>query len=163
MHRWNSKLRLVAVAVLAVTAGFAQQAQENPLTNPRVRRLGDQLRCQCPCGSTVTGCNMLHCESSEPMRAKLLQMVNGGMSDAAILDTFVKQYGTQILERPPAEGFNLLGYVMPFIAILVGLAFVWWVIQRFRKPLAVAGGPPIDDATLERYQARIDKDLEKLD
>jgi cytochrome c-type biogenesis protein CcmH/NrfF len=65
--------------------------------------------------------------------------------------------------KPPAQGFNLLGYVMPFAAILVGLAFVWWVIKRFRKPLAVADGLEIDPAVLERYQERIDKDLEKLD
>jgi cytochrome c-type biogenesis protein CcmH len=90
-------------------------------------------------------------------------MVNSGMSDAAILDNFVKQYGTQILEKPPAQGFNLLGYLMPFIVILMGLAFVWWLIQHFRKPLSLAEGPQIDAAVLERYQERIERDLEKLD
>jgi cytochrome c-type biogenesis protein CcmH len=160
MFRSKGSPRLAALALVASAIAFAQV---NPLTNPRVRRLGDQLRCQCPCGSTVTGCNMLHCESSEPMRARLLEMVNAGMSDGAILDAFAQKYGKQILEKPPAEGFNLLGYLMPFIGIALGLAFVWWIIQRFRRPLAVAGGPAIDDETLARYQARIDKDLEKLD
>jgi hypothetical protein len=52
---------------------------------------------------------------------------------------------------------------MPFAAIAMGLAFVWWVIRRFRRPLALAGGPEMDPATLARYQERIDKELEKLD
>jgi len=125
---------------------------------------------------------MLGCSHSKPMREKLLAMVNGTyidpeaaarypgyrqvggwMSDAAILDAFVKEYGVQILVRPPARGFNLLGYVMPFIGIALGLVFVWWAIKRFRKPLAVAAGPELDDATFAAYQAQIEKDLEKLD
>lgn len=90
-------------------------------------------------------------------------MVNAGASDSAIIGSFVKQYGPRILLKPPAEGFNLVGWLMPFAAIAMGLAFVWWVIRRFRRPLALAGGPEMDPATLARYQERIDKELEKLD
>ena len=91
-------------------------------------------------------------------------MVNAGMSDAAILDTFVQENGLQILVRPPAQGFNLLGYVMPFVGIALGLLFVWVVIKRFRKPAPAPEGPAVDDATLASYQAQIEKDLEeKLD
>ncbi len=128
-----------------------------PLENPRVRLLGDQLGCLCGCGSSVTSCNMLHCHFSEPARQKLLTMVSAGMSDSDIFAAFVKDYGPQILLKPPAEGFNLLGWVMPFVAIAAGLAAVWWFIQRFRKPLAA--GPEPDAATL----ARVERELENLD
>ena len=67
----------------------------------------------------------------------------------------------ELLKRVAREG--LLGYVVPFIGIALGLAFVWLVIKRFRKPLSVAGGPEIDDAAFASYQAQIEKDLEKLD
>lgn len=157
MRRLRSSLLVFALAALCLAQGTT------PLANPRVRRLGDQLMCLCGCGSSVTSCNMLECSHSGPARQKLLAMVNAGMSDQAILDAFVQQYGLQILVRPPAQGFNLLGYVMPFAGILVGLAFVWWVIKRFRKPLAVAAGPELDPDTLARYRARIDRELEKLD
>jgi len=106
---------------------------------------------------------MLDCSFSRPARQKLLAMVNAGASDSAIIGSFVKQYGPRILLKPPAEGFNLVGWLMPFAAIAMGLAFVWWVIRRFRRPLALAGGPEMDPATLARYQERIDKELEKLD
>jgi cytochrome c-type biogenesis protein CcmH len=130
----------------------------SPLENARVRRLGDQLVCLCGCGSSVTSCNMLHCEFSDPARQKLLRMVNAGASDSEILASFVREYGQRILLKPPSEGFNLLGWLMPFIAIAAGLTFVWWVIQRFRKPLPVTALEP-DPAML----ARVEKDLENLD
>ena len=157
MRRWKSSLLLLALAALSLAQGG------NPLENARVRRLGDQLACLCGCGSSLTSCNMLHCHISEPARDKLLSLVNAGMSDASIFASFVSDFGERILLKPPAEGFNLLGYLTPFIAILVGLAFVWWVIKRFRKPLAAAAGPQPDAATLARYQERIEQDLEKLE
>jgi len=128
-----------------------------PLENPRVRQLGDQLACLCGCGSSVTSCNMLHCHFSDPARQKLLAMVKAGMSDQAIFAAFVKDYGPQVLLKPPAEGFNLLGWIMPFVAIAIGLAAVWWFIQRFRKPLPA--GPEPDAVTL----ARVEKDLENFE
>lgn len=157
-------MRLLRSSLLALALAAASLPQGgSPLENARVRRLGDQLACLCGCGSTITSCNMLHCHFAEPAREKLLAMVDAGESDAAILDAFVKEYGKRILLKPPAEGFNLLGWIMPFVALALGLAVVWWLIQRFRKPLAVAGGPDLDPAALARYQERIEKDLEKLD
>jgi cytochrome c-type biogenesis protein CcmH len=150
------------LAGLALLAALCLGQGARPLENPRVRQLGEQLVCLCGCGSSVTSCNMLNCHFSEPAREELLTMVNAGMSDKAIFDAFVQKYGKQVLMRPPAEGFDLLGYLMPFVAILLGLTLVWWLIQRFRKPLAVAAGPQVDDAALDRYRERIEKDLEKL-
>ncbi|MGD0014924.1 MAG: cytochrome c-type biogenesis protein [Bryobacteraceae bacterium] len=157
MRRLKSSVLVIVLAALCAAQGM------NPLTNERVRRLGDQLQCLCGCGSSITSCNMLQCHFAGPARVKLLEMVNAGLSDQAILDAFVKAYGPRILLKPPAEGFNLLGWVMPFIGILVGLALVWYVIRRFRRPAALAAGPEMDAATLARYQERIEKDLEKLD
>jgi cytochrome c-type biogenesis protein CcmH/NrfF len=158
MRRLKSSLLVLVLAGVCLA-----QSTTTPLANPRVRRLGDQLMCLCGCGATITGCNMLGCSHSKPARERLLAMVNSGESDSAILATFVQENGVEILAKPPAQGFNLLGYVVPFIGIALGLAFVWVVIKRFRKPLAVAGGPEIDDAAFASYQAQIEKDLEKLD
>ena len=152
LRRLRSSLLLLTAAALLLGQGGS------PLENPRVRHLGDQLACLCGCGSSVTSCNMLQCHFSDPARQKLLSMVNAGASDSEIFASFVRDYGQRVLLKPPSDGFNLLGWLMPFIAIAAGLAFVWWVIQRFRKPLAVAVLEP-DPAML----ARVEKDLENLD
>jgi cytochrome c-type biogenesis protein CcmH len=157
MPRLKSSLLVLALAALCLAQSTT------PLANPRVRRLGDQLMCLCGCGATVTSCNMLGCQHSKPAREKLLAMVNAGESDSAILASFVQESGLEILAKPPAQGFNLLGYVVPFVGIALGLTFVWFVIKRFRKPAALAAGPELDDAAYAGYKAQIDRDLEKLD
>ncbi len=154
---------LSALLLLLVTAALLVGQTGNPLANPRVRRLGDLLACKCGCGASVTSCNMLHCEHSEPARAKLAKMVDAGMTDQAILDAFVNEYGPDILLRPPVKGFNLVGYVMPFLALMAGLALVWWLMKRLHRPLAPTAGPSLDPGTFARYQEQIEKDLEKMD
>lgn len=151
-RRLRSSLLLLAVAALMLGQGGI------PLENARVRRLGDELACLCGCGSSITSCNMLECHFAGPARQKLLSMVNAGLSDSQIFAAFVKEYGQRVLLKPPSEGFNLLGWVMPFLALAAGLVLVWWFIRRFHRPLAVAGPEP-DPAML----ARIEKDLENLD
>lgn len=144
----------------APVAEAGQAPAVSPLTNPEVRRIGEKLLCLCGCGSTVTSCNMQHCGFSDPARIKILKMVEAGKSEEEILASFVSENGLRVLVKPPAEGFNLVGWLMPFAGIAVGLTFVWLMIQRFRRPLAAA---PADDAALARYRNRIEKDLERLD
>jgi cytochrome c-type biogenesis protein CcmH len=154
------RLKTALLGALVAVLSFAQSG--SPLTNPEVRRIGEQLLCLCGCGSTVTSCNMQHCHFSDPAREKLLTMVNAGMGEKEILAAFVKENGLRVLVKPPAEGFNLVGWVMPVVGLAAGFAVVWFVIRRFRRP-APAGAPPVDDAVLARYQQRIDRDLDRLE
>jgi cytochrome c-type biogenesis protein CcmH/NrfF len=146
-----------------------------PLENPRVRSIGELLSCQCGCGSSVTSCNMMNCHSSGPLRDRLLKMVEAGVSDEQILATFENEYGKIILRKPPAQGFYLISWVMPFVGLGGGLAVVWFVLQRIlaRRPAAAAGGASADlsvDAGAEpdspelaRYRERIEKELSDMD
>lgn len=163
MRRWRSSLFLFTL----VAAGLAQTGG-TPLTNADVRRVGETLRCMCGCSYTVTSCNMLSCSGAEPARAKLLELVQKGLSDDAVREEFVKIHGRVVLTKPPSDGFNLVGWVMPFVATGVGLALVVWLISRlYRRPsLAVAGGVPsgpVESDELKRYREEIEKDLSKLD
>ncbi|MCW5980059.1 MAG: cytochrome c-type biogenesis protein CcmH [Bryobacteraceae bacterium] len=147
--------------LLIAAAALAQQP--TPLVNPEVRRIGEQLRCMCgSCVYTLTSCNMLSCSGAESGRAKLLAMVEKGLTEEEIKAEFVRAHGVMVLTKPPAEGFNLVGWVMPFVALIGGLFIVWWVIKRFlqRPATAPAGG---DDELFSRYQSRIEQDLTKLD
>lgn len=157
MRRWLSSLFLL---ILAVTS-LAQTASQ--LQTDAVKRVGMKLACLCgTCNNTVTECQMLECHYSKPAKARIAALLAAGKSDQEIIDGFVKEYGKRALAAPPAEGFNLLAWVMPFAAIAAGLGVIWVFIRRFRKPLAVAG-TPADAEMLSRYQERIDKDLEKFD
>jgi cytochrome c-type biogenesis protein CcmH/NrfF len=142
-----------------------------PMQNPRVRSVGELLSCQCGCGASLSSCNMQNCHSAGPLRAELLRMVEAGVSDDQILATFEREYGKIILRKPPAEGFYLIGWVMPFVGLGGGLALIWFILQRYiaRRPAAAAAGTSIavgaepDSPELARYRERIEKELSDME
>ena len=157
MRRYRTSILIVLLAAVCLGQSASQ------LQTEAVRRVGSQLACLCGgCNNTVGDCPMLECHFALPARQRIASLQAMGKSDAEIIDEFVQRYGKQVLAVPPAEGFNLLAWVMPFVAIAAGLAIVWMFIQRFRRPVAASRGLA-DQATLSRYQAQIEKDLTKLD
>ena len=155
------RLRTSILAVLLAAVSLGQSASQ--LQTEAVRRVGSKLACLCGgCKNTVADCQMIECHYSKPARERIAELQAAGRSDAEIIDEFVRKNGKQALAAPPAEGFNLLAWVMPFVAIAAGLGMIWAFIQRFRKPLA-ASNALADTATLSHYQEQIERDLKKLD
>jgi cytochrome c-type biogenesis protein CcmH len=153
----NSFLILVLTAVC-----LPQTATQ--LVTPEIRRVGDKLACKCGvCNNTVATCQMLECHYSLPARQKIDVMQKQGQSDEVIVASFVKESGLSALAAPPAEGFNILGYLMPFIAILFGLAGLLLYMKKYRPKTTPAAIPTLDNEMLARYRDRIDKDMAKLD
>jgi cytochrome c-type biogenesis protein CcmH len=150
--------RVFAVGLLAALS-LGQVSSE--LVTEDIRRVGSKLACLCgSCKNSVGDCAMLACHYSKPAREKIKAMQAEGKSDQEIVDAFVKEEGIRALVTPPAEGFNLLAWAMPFVMIGIGLGAIWWFIRRFSKP---AAAPGIDPRIVERYQDAIEKDLSKLD
>src|SRR5215218_9132115 len=115
----KSKSRLLLVLALASIC-LSQTATK--LVTPEIRRVGDKLACKCgACNNTVATCQMLECHYSLPARERIGQMQKAGMDDKTIVDAFVKEGGLAALAAPPTDGFNLLAWVMPFIAISFGV------------------------------------------
>lgn len=145
-----------------LTAGLCLAQSSTEFLTPAVRRVGDKLACLCgSCKNTVATCQMLGCHYSSPARETIAKLQATGMSDQAIVDEFVKKEGLKALAVPPTEGFSLLGWAMPFVAIGIGLAVIYLFIKRFHKP--AAAGAPIDNAVLDKYHEQIEKDLAKLE
>jgi cytochrome c-type biogenesis protein CcmH len=157
MRRWKNSLLILLVAVIAL----AQTDSAVAVLTPAVKRVGARLACLCgSCKNSVADCAMLHCHYSGPAREKIAKMLAQGMTDDQIVDSFVKEQGLRALVVPPAEGFNIMAWVMPFAMIAIGLWAIWLFIRRFRKPATV---PDLDPAVLDRYRDRIEKDLSKLE
>ena len=153
-------------ALLFALTGVALSQAPSSLTTPEIRRVGDKLACKCgACNNTVASCQMIGCGYATPAREKIAAALKQGSSDQSIIDGFVKEMGIVALAVPPTEGFNLLGWVMPFVVIALGLASILIYWKRFRKP-AVAEGPatparnPVVD---ERYRKRIEAELAELE
>lgn len=162
--RNRPSLRSKLLLALALTAALLQGTV--PLTNERVRRLGDMLQCKCGCYASITGCNMINCHFSDPVRTQLLEMVEQGKSDDQIFAEMVRVYGKEIMMKPPAEGFYLLSWVMPFAGLAAGLGLVYLLLQSWKRKAATAAGhadAAVESAELARYKDRIEKDLDDLE
>jgi cytochrome c-type biogenesis protein CcmH/NrfF len=87
-------------------------------------------------------------------------MQASGMSDEAIIDQFIAEYGQGIYRADP----NAWGWVVPYASIGFGLVAIWLFIRRFRKPRPVPElGPAPEDPALAKYNEQIEKDLARLD
>jgi cytochrome c-type biogenesis protein CcmH/NrfF len=85
------------------------------------------------------------------------------MTETQIVDDFVAKYGKLILSAPTAEGFDLVAWTLPVIALLAGLIVVYGVIFKWtrRKPVLAQGQGGA--AIPEEYQNRLERELKDLD
>ena len=158
------RLKNSFLAVLLAVAALAQSS--SALLTPEIRRVGGRLACLCgTCNNTVGDCPMLECHYTKPMRERIAAMQKLGMSDEEIVNAVVKDKGLQALAAPPEEGFNLLAWIMPWIAVSLGLVAIWVFISRLnrKKAVAAAAAPELDPEVLKHYRENIEKDLAKLD
>lgn len=130
--------------------------------------LEHRIRCQCGCTLDVYTCRTtdFSCQVSPAMHRDVMALVSGGYTAEEIIESFVDVYGERALMAPPKTGFNIVGYVLPGLAIAVGAIVLAVVIRRWRKtPGAVATAGPdagtLPDATpdeLRRLEAAVRDD-----
>jgi cytochrome c-type biogenesis protein CcmH len=85
-----------------------------------------------------------------------------GKTRRQIENDLVEQYGPAVLAKPPARGFNLLVYVIPPVAVIVGLAMLAITLPRWRRHTRQADGTPkpaTGPALTDADARRLDEDL----
>jgi cytochrome c-type biogenesis protein CcmH len=93
---------------------------------------------------------------AKEMRNLVRELVQQGKSPKEIQDYFVSRYGEFVLLSPPKRGFNLLVWVLPFLAIGVGAGAVYLVVRRWTEA-SVTGRPPVDPAYAERVRRELEE------
>jgi cytochrome c-type biogenesis protein CcmH/NrfF len=149
----------IVLAFFGVLSAVYAQDPTSYLT-PDVLRVGSRLACRCAgCRNTVGDCPMLHCGSSDPIRHRIFEMQKQGMSDDAIVNTFVKEDGIVALATPPTHGLGpIITWMGPGITLLLGFLVYSWYIRRNRQQPAPL--MPMDQAVLDRFKAQIDRELD---
>lgn len=145
----------ILVALLAAVA-LAQSASE--WDSKAVNGVAAKLQCSCGCKQDMS-CPMV-CSICKTNKMRIYKMMNQGMTESQILDTYVQEQGSKVLTVRPG-GAAMIG---PYAAIAAGLLLVIMIIRRYRMigvaaSTAAPAGPPVDPAVLEQ----IEKDLAKLD
>ena len=80
-----------------------------------------------------------------------------GKSEEEIKQYFVTQYGARVLAEPPNR---LVSYLVPAVAILLGVLLLARGFQMWMKPAAVEAEPE-EVAPVDPYVARLEEELKK--
>ncbi len=130
---------LVAIASLLVfSLGAPATASAAELTQQQLSLASDlDGKLISPCCWTQT-IAVHDSETAEQLKAQVRLLVAQGMGESEVLDTFVAQYGEEILAAPRATGFNLLAYVLPAFVIVLGVAGIVVLALRWRGGRAEA-------------------------
>jgi cytochrome c-type biogenesis protein CcmH len=136
----------------------AKPAATPSMTADQRDELEHKIKCQCGCPLDVYTCRTTDfaCSVSPAMHSDVTQLIAGGYSASEILNAFRRIYGERVLMSPPRVGFNLLGYVMPFVVLAGGAVAVAAVLRRWRartEPApAVSPIQPVDASAEEMDQ-----------
>ena len=152
--------RLLQCGLLSL-AVFGLAGAGDPAT--RFNELGHQMMCICGCGQILLECNHVGCPSSDGMRNELMTAVSRGDSDSLVEQSFVQKYGPTVLAAPTGTGFDRTAWIVPFVALGLGIGVVVLVIRAWknRPAPAIAGGlRPVRGAELEQFRDQARKETE---
>lgn len=158
--------RLACLApALALAAILLSVSLVQGQSSDRAKQVGSKMVCMCGCGQVLTQCNHIDCPVGPVMLKQVDQRIAGGESDDLLLQSFIQEYGEQVLSEPPARGFNLVAWIIPIIAFGAGLTLVIVVIRQWRgrspnRHLAPASGPAISADLLERGRHQADRETD---
>ena len=93
------------------------------------------LKCACPCKLDVFTCRTtdFQCGISPAMHSDVVRLVDGGYSADEIVAAFTTVYGERVLMAPVKEGFNIAGYMVPFITLGIGGTMLVALLRRWKR------------------------------
>ncbi len=124
-----------------------------------VNKIASKLMAPCCWSGTV---DSHQSPAAEEIKAQIRAALQQGYTERQILDSFVAAYGERILAKPKAVGFNLMAWILPAIAILLGGVGAWKFLRHSSQPPAKvkpAKPAPSDDP----YVQRLERELEEFD
>lgn len=159
-------MRGLVIAIAAVAAlGLLVPSAPEAATVDEVKFVAKEMACLC--GSCprrpLDECN---CGFAGSKREEIAKLLDQGQDKEAIIASFVSREGLQVLAVPPAEGFNLSAWIMPFAVLLCGGLVVVYVIRTWsharaaRQKASPSAPEPADD---DPYRSRLESDLRDRD
>jgi cytochrome c-type biogenesis protein CcmH len=95
------------------------------------------------------------------MLGEVEAQLDQGLSEATIIQNFAQKYGLAVLSSPPASGFNLTAWLMPFVALGIGAIVAVYFLRRFRARWSAAAASPAAGVDTAKYNARVEEELRK--
>lgn len=159
---WFLPLLLLLTALAFVPA---VRAQDRVIGDDEVNAVAKNLYCPvCP----NTPLDVCETQACQDWRAEIRIQLSSGWTEEEVMAYFVERYGERVLAEPERGGFTSLVWILPVVALVVGLAIVIQALRswRARKQQAVAGDVAAlaaDAGTVSpEARARIERELQDL-
>jgi cytochrome c-type biogenesis protein CcmH len=122
-----------ALLLFAFVRGAAGQAarQDSVMLEQRTSAVASQLRCPVCQGLSIQDSPS---ELAQQMRGVVRDQLAAGRTPEEIKQYFTEKYGEWILLEPEAHGFNVLVYILPVAAVIVGALVVVVAVRRWSRP-----------------------------
>lgn len=165
------KQLVMIISILAIFPA-AHAAEQIPAATADKDALYESLisdmACLCGCGTTLKTCPHEACDKAIPARKEIRQMVDSGTPRQEILNRMVSSHGEAILAAPTFKGFNLMAWVMPFVAILAVGGLVAVILKRWsgnRAPVSTPASPKKTAESVEGdpYLKKMRDELDKYE
>jgi cytochrome c-type biogenesis protein CcmH len=158
---WRIIWGTVCLALAWSGVALAQQPTPTPrITDDQVNAIARQMYCPVCENTPLDVCPTQACiEWRELIREKLSE----GWSEAQIKQYFVDRFGDRVLAAPPPRGLNWLVYIIPPVAILLGVILLYGAFRSMRQ--GASSTPQQADAPAapagDEYAARLEEELRK--
>jgi len=154
---------LLGSGLWLLATGASVLAQEP--TFDQVNEVAQQLNCPTCVGINLSDCRTQTCTQ---WKDQIKDLLAEGYTEQEVLDYFVTQYGVQVLQEPPKSGMTLALWVLPFIALIAGGAWLFVTLRGWSnktEPVAVEAtahpsrvSPQSGDIP-DDYLTQVEKDL----
>ena len=114
----------------------------SPLDNdPVIVDVEHKLKCTCGCNLDIFTCRTTDftCTYSPALHQEILGLYKEGKTPEQIIAAFVEKYGEQTLMAPEPQGFNLAGYLVPGLLVLLAGGILSVVLLRRHRMAQLAG------------------------
>lgn len=140
--------------------GMPSEAQ----IGPRAADIAMKLRCPVCQGVSIADSPS---GMATNMRGQVRELVAKGYSEDQILSYFERSYGEFVRLEPPAQGLNVMLWVLPGVVLVGGAILIFMMARRPSAvgvptasdsgPAPTSAVPPVDPA-LEKYLEKIRRD-----
>ncbi len=150
------------VLILTILAAFAAPVLAQTPTPNQIDAVAKDLWCPLCNGVRLDNCELQACIQ---MREVIAEKLMAGESKEQIKAYFVQQYGDVVLGQPSREGFNLIAWIFPILAAVVGLGWVAYLIATWRRrkpaPQPASAAPAANKPASDDYLARVEQELKQ--
>ena len=149
------------VSVLAALAlGFSPVGAA---TTAEIKAVAEDLVCLCGNCNRESLATCLCTDFAVPEREAIGLALDQDQTRQQIIDGYVARFGPMALAVPPREGFNLLAWIAPFLALLFGVALVRTLLVRWKDQGQAPLQPKAPPADHSQDPDRLRRELENYD